>query len=159
MDILSKEERSRRMSGVRSKGNRSTEWKFRSALMRRGISGWKMHVHKVPGTPDFLFSAQKLAIFIDGCFWHGCPKCRRPLPQANNTYWVNKLRSNVIRARRVTRELRRAGFIVVRIWEHKLRSQRSLEKLLNRLLPMNSLLNRKSTVSLSFKRLRKLNLL
>jgi len=135
MDILSKEERSRRMSGVRSKGNRSTEWKFRSALLRRGVSGWKMHVRSLPGVPDFFFPGRNLVVFIDGCFWHGCPRCRRPLPQANRAYWANKLQSNMTRARRVTRELRRQGFTVVRLWEHELRSRRSLERLLSRLFP------------------------
>lgn len=133
MDILSKEERSRRMSIVRSKGNRSTEWIFRLALIRRGISGWKMHTRTIPGIPDFYFPEQNLAIFIDGCFWHGCPRCRRPLPQTNTTYWVNKLNSNVARARRISRELRRTGITVIRIWEHELRPRHSLDELLNRL--------------------------
>jgi DNA mismatch endonuclease (patch repair protein) len=138
MDILSEEERRRRMQSVRSKGNRSTEWKFRSALMRRGISGWKLHVRSIPGVPDFFFPESNLVVFIDGCFWHGCPKCRRPLPQTNQTYWANKLKSNMTRARRISRDLRSEGFTVVRIWEHELRSQRSLEKLLRRLFMAKS---------------------
>lgn len=121
------------MSGIRLKGNRSTEWKFRSALVRRGIGGWKLHTRSIPGLPDFFFPRRNIVIFIDGCFWHGCPTCRRPLPQANQAYWANKVKSNVARARNVTRELRRMGFKVVRFWEHELRSRESLEKLLSKM--------------------------
>ena len=123
------------MSGVRSKGNRSTEWKFRSALIRRGIRGWKMHVRSIPGLPDFAFPGRNLVIFIDGCFWHGCRKCRRPLPESNRAYWASKVRANIARARNITRRLRREGFTVVRLWEHDLRVRHSLEGLLSRLFP------------------------
>lgn len=122
------------MSSVRSKGNRSTEWRFRSALMRRGIRGWKIHVRSIPGSPDFVFPERNLVIFIDGCFWHGCPKCKRPLPETNRAYWEGKVKSNMARARWITRELRRKGFKVVRFWEHELRSGESLEKLLSKML-------------------------
>src|SRR5262245_53424217 len=114
---MSEAERSERMRRVRSKDNRSTELKVRLALVRRGISGWKMHERSVVGLPDFWFPSRKLAIFIDGCFWHGCPACKRPLPVANREYWVAKIRSNKIRAQRVDRELRQGGCTVVRIWE------------------------------------------
>lgn len=134
MDILSKEQRSRRMSSIRSKGNRSTEWRFRSALVRNGISGWRMHVRALPGVPDFVFPGLNIVIFIDGCFWHGCPKCRRPMPQTNRGYWTSKVKLNRERGDRVNRLLRRKGFKVVRIWEHQVRTRSSLEKLLSKLL-------------------------
>ena len=131
-DWLSREQRSHNMASIRSKGNATTEGAFLQLLRKATLSGWRRHVN-LPGKPDFTFREEGLAVFIDGCFWHGCPKCRRPLPQANQTYWVGKLKSNIVRARRVTRELHRAGITTVRIWEHELRSWDALEKLLNRL--------------------------
>jgi len=130
MDILTKQERSRQMSSVRSKRNRSTEWKVRSALMREGVRGWKMNVRSIAGTPDFVFPDLNLAVFIDGCFWHGCPKCARPLPKSRRKYWVPKLRSNIARRRRVNRQLHHHGFKVIRIWEHEVSSPQALSKLL-----------------------------
>src|SRR5690349_8056353 len=107
MDIMSKEERSERMGRVRAKGNRSTEARFRLALVRSGIRGWRLHDQSLLGCPDFAFQERRLAVFIDGCFWHGCPLCKRPLPVANRDYWRNKVNSNVLRARRVNSALRR----------------------------------------------------
>jgi len=133
MDILTKAERRDRMGRVRSKRNRSTERRVRSLLMRERIRGWNMNVDSIVGAPDFLFPAQKVAVFIDGCFWHGCPKCARPMPRSNRTYWKPKLRSNMARALRVNRQLRRLGFKVVRIWEHELSSPQPLHKLFTHL--------------------------
>ena len=135
MDILTRQERSRRMSAVRSKGNRSTEQKFRLALVRRGIDQWTMHPRFVAGVPDFFFPKQKLAIFIDGCFWHGCPICKRPLPRTHKSYWSNKIESNIERALRINRKLRLEGYKVVRIWEHTVRRNEYLVRTLMRLFP------------------------
>ena len=125
MDILNKRERSRRMSAVRSIGNRSTEWRFRAKLIREGISGWELHPPDVPGKPDFLFRKLRLAIFIDGCFWHGCPNCRRPMPAANREYWSAKIATNIARRQDVIRQLRRIRFKTIQIWEHELRTKKS----------------------------------
>lgn len=133
MDIMSSEERRRRMSGVRSKGNRSTEWKFRSALIRKGIRGWEMHARWLPGIPDFLFPKLRVAIFIDGCFWHGCPYCNRPLPQANRAYWSSKLKFNIAQAKHVNRVLLKKGIKVIRVWEHEVRKTQSIDFLLSKL--------------------------
>lgn len=133
MDILTKGERSRRMSGVRLKGNRSTEWRLRAALMASGIRGWKTHPRTVQGVPDFVFPRLKLAIFVDGCFWHCCPYCARRMPRSNRRYWAPKLRANVTRARRINQQLCQDGYAVVRIWEHELRRTRPLSVLLARL--------------------------
>lgn len=129
MDILNKKQRSKRMSRVCSKGNRSTEWKFRSKLLTHQISGWVMHNKAILGIPDFFFPERKLAIFIDGCFWHGCPKCLRPLPKTNRHYWAKKIKSNIDRKRFVSRKLRHQGIRVCRIWEHDLRSRNNCNKI------------------------------
>lgn len=121
------------MSTIRLKGNRSTEWRLRAALVAAGIRGWKMHLRSLPGMPDFAFPTLKLAIFVDGCFWHGCWRCARRVPRNNRAYWAPKLRANVKRARRINRQLRRHGYAVIRIWEHELRAPRPVRALIARL--------------------------
>jgi len=89
------------------------------ALLRdRSITGWRRH-YDLPGRPDFAFRRERVAIFVDGCFWHGCPECFR-MPTSNTEYWQPKIARNRSRDRRVTRELRRRHWHVIRIWEHSL---------------------------------------
>ena len=109
------------MALVRSRGGKSTERKVRALLMRRGVRGWTMNDASVPGCPDFVFHSQKRALFIDGCFWHGCPVCRRPMPRANARYWRSKIHGNVARAKLIDKTLKARGFRVTRLWEHELR--------------------------------------
>jgi DNA mismatch endonuclease (patch repair protein) len=80
-----------------------------------------MHPRTLSGVPDFAFDSPPLALFVDGCFWHGCPRCLRPLPTSNRRYWVAKIQRNVERAREVERALADRGVLVMRIWEHDLR--------------------------------------
>lgn len=93
---------------------------LRSALHRRGLRFRKDHRVRLPTRAariDVAFPSEGLAVFVDGCFWHGCPE-HGTTPQANRRYWGPKLRKNVERDERVSRELRRAGWRVLRIWEH-----------------------------------------
>lgn len=119
MDRVSKAVRSKTMSAIRKRGNRSTEWKLRSALVRAGISGWVMHNSSVLGCPDFWFEKERLAVFVDGCFWHGCENCCR-LPAQNAKYWHPKIAGNIARDRSQSARLRRMGIKVLRMWEHSL---------------------------------------
>lgn len=119
-DPLTPQQRSAQMAKVRAKKNRSTEMRVAAYLIGSGFSGWKRHPKEVTGCPDFCFIRQRVAIFVDGCFWHGCPKCRRNLPFSRRGFWRRKITSNRQRDRRVVRSLRRQGFIVLRIWEHDL---------------------------------------
>ena len=119
-DSINKKERSALMAKVRSKGNRSTEGKVEAALKGARVKGWKKHPEDVPGCPDFHFPKSRLAVFVDGCFWHACPKCGR-LPSSNAEYWTLKIDSNRRRDNRIRRQLRREGFHVMRIWEHELK--------------------------------------
>lgn len=112
-------ERSRQMSLVRSRGNKSTETRFVAFLREQGITGWRRHV-ALPGRPDFCFRSQRLVVFVDGCFWHGCPKCQRRLPVSNLEFWRSKIASNIRRDQRNFRTLRREGWRVYRVWEHAL---------------------------------------
>jgi DNA mismatch endonuclease (patch repair protein) len=84
------------------------------------LKGWRRFQNFI-GKPDFIWRKEKVALFVDGCFWHGCPTCLR-LPATNKRYWHNKIARNVIRDREVNRLLRQLGWIVVRIKECKLSS-------------------------------------
>lgn len=117
-DIWNKQKRSEVMARIRSQGNKATELRLISIFHEAHITGWR---RKQPllGKPDFVFRKQRLAVFVDGCFWHGCSKCYRR-PASNQTYWDEKIQRNQKRDRQVTRELRKAGWQVLRIWEHQL---------------------------------------
>jgi DNA mismatch endonuclease, patch repair protein len=133
MDPLTKEERSALMAKVRSTGNRSTESRLRMALIRNGVRGWQLHPRDIPGKPDFWFADVKLAVFVDGCFWHGCRRCLR-LPQQNREYWSAKIKANLFRARTLSRQLRHKGIKVIRIWEHDLKRSSDVEAAVRRVL-------------------------
>jgi DNA mismatch endonuclease (patch repair protein) len=115
MDTVPKEIRSKIMAAVRSEGNRTTEVVLGKLLWTAGLWGYRKH-WPVTGKPDFAWPGRKVAVFVDGCFWHGCAKCRS-LPTSNVEFWRNKIETNQKRDRRITRLLRRQGWKVVRIWE------------------------------------------
>jgi DNA mismatch endonuclease Vsr len=81
-----------------------------------------MRPAQITGVPDFYFPLRRLAVFVDGCFWHGCPRCGH-IPKANRSYWSQKLARNKRRDARVGRDLRANGIRVVRIWECRLRDE------------------------------------
>jgi DNA mismatch endonuclease (patch repair protein) len=117
-DLWSKKHRSLMMSLIRGKGNKETEQTLLALLKRDKITGWRRHL-LLPGKPDFAFPKQKVAVFVDGCFWHGCPKCYTR-PKTNRAFWDRKREQNMARDRRVDRQLRRQGWKVIRIWQHSL---------------------------------------
>jgi len=117
-DVFTKAKRSAVMSRIRGHGNKDTELALMKLLRQHRITGWRRH-QNVFGKPDFIFKQQRLAIFVDGCFWHGCARhCK--FPAGNRAFWEKKLSGNQARDRRVNRELRKLGWRVVRIWEHDL---------------------------------------
>jgi DNA mismatch endonuclease (patch repair protein) len=133
VDVFSTETRSRVMAAVRSTGNRSTEETLRRLLMLNSLWGWRRHrliklkaavsatgASKAPISvkPDFVFRRERLAIFVDGCFWHGCPQHFR-LPATNQKFWSDKIKRNIKRDRQVKRMLIGEGWNVLRIWEHE----------------------------------------
>lgn len=121
-DKVSSETRSRIMASIRSKGNKSTEKRMRAYLVNAGIKGWRLNPRGIPGKPDFVFDNERLAIFIDGCFWHGCPRCFRP-PKSSTNYWETKIDYNRARDNRKTRQLQESGWRVLRFWEHELKEE------------------------------------
>lgn len=107
------------MQAVKSKGTRLEKRLF-AMLAGMGIHGWKRNVSNIAGKPDVAFLKQKIAIFVDGCFWHGCPYCRRKLPETNRIYWKKKIQHNIELAKFYNRQLSREGWKVIRIWEHEI---------------------------------------
>ncbi len=155
-DVFTKAKRSEVMSRIRSRGNKETELALAKLLRRNKITGWRRHLEirgravaavydrrKLPGAhraplqnvfrvrPDFVFRHSRLAIFVDGCFWHGCPK-HGTKPKGNAAFWRRKLAANKDRDRLVSRILRAYGWQVVRIWEHEL-ARKNEARLLNRI--------------------------
>lgn len=119
MDKVSVETRSGIMAKVRSKGNRSTEVKLRSCLAGSGIGGFRLNAPGLPGRPDFVFDCQRVAVFVDGCFWHGCPNCYRR-PASSQEYWDSKVLRNKERDIANNAKLEELGWKSLRIWEHEL---------------------------------------
>lgn len=132
-DPLTISERSTRMSRVRSTGNRSTEVIVETLLRAAKIAGWRKHPQDIPGRPDFYFPKNKLAVFVDGCFWHACPRCARRIPSTRRQFWKTKLLGNQRRDNRLRRLLVRRGFKTMRLWEHELRGAHWLGRLQRRL--------------------------
>ena len=128
-DIWSADKRSLVMSRVRGRDNEATELKLLTLLKQNKITGWRRHL-PLPGKPDFAFTKQKVAVFVDGCFWHGCPKCYTR-PKTNRKFWDKKREDNMARDKRVNRQLGRQGWKVIRIWQHSLK--KSPEACLNRI--------------------------
>jgi DNA mismatch endonuclease, patch repair protein len=143
-DIFTKAKRSAVMARIKSRGNKDTELVLAKLFREHKITGWRRHweirgravlphrrargkaaqqrrpTGKFSVRPDFVFKAARLAVFVDGCFWHGCPR-HATQPKSNRAFWRDKLLGNRRRDRNQSRTLRRAGWRVVRIWECALR--------------------------------------
>jgi DNA mismatch endonuclease, patch repair protein len=131
VDVFSKRKRSDVMSRIRSQGNRDTELALIRLFRTHGITGWRRQ-RPLAGKPDFVFPAKRLAIFVDGCFWHGCEAHSKP-PKSNCEYWSQKLLRNQQRDRIVNAALRNGGWRVLRLWEHDL-ARRNENHCLRRIL-------------------------
>ena len=114
------------MSRIKGKGNKDTELVTIQILREHHISGWRRN-QAVLGKPDFIFPRKKVALFVDGCFWHGCPK-HSNMPKNNHEFWREKLQKNRDRDKFVTRELQRMGWKVIRVWEHELSNPEHVAK-------------------------------
>jgi DNA mismatch endonuclease (patch repair protein) len=117
-DVFTREKRSHVMSRIRGHGNKDTELVLAKLLRAYGITGWRRR-QKHFGKPDFTFRRERVVVFVDGCFWHGCPK-HSNMPVNNRPFWKKKLAANSLRDRLVTKTLRSHGWRVLRIWEHDL---------------------------------------
>lgn len=117
-DVFTADKRSQVMSRIRSEGNKATELSLIRVFRAHHITGWRRH-QTLFGRPDFVFYRQRVAVFVDGCFWHGCP-LHQAAPRTNGDFWARKLAANKARDRLVARTLKSQGWRVLRIWEHDL---------------------------------------
>ena len=129
-DVYDEATRSTLMSKVRSKGNKSTELRLITIFNERGITGWRRN-YPVKGHPDFIFLKKRIAVFVDGCFWHG-HDCRNTRPKQNENFWTSKRERNMARDKATTAEFERRGWTVLRIWECELK-KKNLPELLTTL--------------------------
>lgn len=158
-DVFTKRKRSEVMARIRGRGNQDTELALARLFRRHGITGWRRQIllrvtsdrwrvtGKARGSvasrvtrhpslavrPDFVFFKSRTAVFVDGCFWHGCPR-HATQPRNNAAFWRKKLAGNKRRDALVTRTLRKAGWRVVRIWECALQRALREERRQSRLL-------------------------
>ena len=130
-DVFDKATRSAIMKKVRSKGNKSTELRLIEIFHSKGIKNWRRN-YPVKGHPDFVFLSKRIAVFVDGCFWHG-HDCRNTRPKQNEKFWTAKRERNMLRDITVTEEFKRRGWKVLRIWECELKKT-NRNALLNRLI-------------------------
>ena len=124
-DVFSKKKRSDIMKRVRPSGNKTTELKLIEYFSINGITGWRRN-YKVKGHPDFVFLDRKIAIFVDGCFWHG-HDCRNTRPADNADYWNKKRQRNIAHDKEVTETFEKRGWTVIRIWECELKKKKHEE--------------------------------
>ena len=137
VDVFTKEKRSNIMSLVKGRDNRATEIRLIEIFRSEGLKGWRRRA-VIFGSPDFVFTKARLAVFVDGCFWHACP-IHGTVPDNNKMFWKSKLKRNKERDILVRRRLQIAGWHVVRIWQHELRNPKKVARRLNRLLDQYSM--------------------
>lgn len=123
MDSLTKKQRSFCMSHIRSR-NTAPELKFRNYLRKKGLKNYRVK-NNIRGKPDIYFPKKKIAVFIDGCFWHKCPKCFVG-PKTKKTYWMKKIKRNIERDKEINSILKKNKIKVLRIWEHEI--NKNIEK-------------------------------
>lgn len=127
MDNVSKAVRSRTMSRIKSRSNLSTEKAVATLLQSAGLTGYRKQ-WPIRGKPDFAWPGRKIAVFVDGCFWHGCLRCCR-IPNTNRQYWLDKIGRNRERDKETTAYLRSQGWSVLRIPECRIGKGKFIDKL------------------------------
>jgi DNA mismatch endonuclease (patch repair protein) len=115
--VLTPEQRRRNMQAVRSRDT-CVEVRLRARLRERGLLGYRNNARGIMGRPDLAYTRWKVAVFVDGCFWHGCPECYIQ-PASNEAFWANKLKQNRARDEVVTQCLSEQGWTIIRVWEHE----------------------------------------
>lgn len=118
VDVHTKKQRSYNMSKIKCRDTKP-EVLLRKLLYADGARGYRVN-YRLKGKPDVVFPKQKIAVFVDGCFWHKCPRCFQR-PATNKTFWLDKINSNVKRDREINSTLNKSGWKVMRFWEHDIR--------------------------------------
>ncbi len=126
------EKTSKTMSAIKGKNNKSTELRLKMALVRNKISGFELHAKRYPGNPDIFFEAKKLAIYVDGCFWHGCPKCGH-IPKTRTEFWQAKINRNKERDKVNRKKMQELGIKTITVWEHELKKGHDLNTVVEKI--------------------------
>jgi len=132
-DVFDSQKRSAIMREVKSNNNKSTELQLIKVFKENKIKGWRRG-YPVKGHPDFVFLEEKVAVFVDGCFWHG-HDCRNTRPKDNESYWKKKRERNIKHDAEITQLFQNRGWIVIRIWECELK-KKNRDILLQKLIPL-----------------------
>jgi DNA mismatch endonuclease (patch repair protein) len=128
-DNLKPEDRRKTMQAVKGKAT-TPERRLFAMLAGMGLKGWRKHAGDIIGKPDVVFNNEHVAIFVDGCFWHGCPHCQRKLkPETNRQYWERKINRNIELAKSNNQKLLENQWVVIRIWEHELKTPSDRERI------------------------------
>ena len=120
--IPEKEITSRIMSSICAKHTRP-EIMLRKALRRVGFKDYKLYLQSVPGRPDISYLKKKLAIFVNGCYWHRCPKCKPSFPKSHKKFWRSKFQKNIARDKKKTKALQKLGWDVITVWECEIKKR------------------------------------
>jgi DNA mismatch endonuclease, patch repair protein len=134
--IPKREVTSKVMSSIRAK-NTKPEIALRKALWKNGLQGYRLHWKKVAGRPDIAYPKRKIAIFVNGCYWHRCPHCNPSFPKTNKNFWQKKFQDNAERDQRKNKELKKDGWIVIVVWECQIKDNMNrvihkIEKIIDR---------------------------
>jgi DNA mismatch endonuclease (patch repair protein) len=121
-DVFDKEKRSAVMRNIKAKRNKSTELALIKVFREQGVTGWRRG-YPIKGHPDFVFIKKRMAVFVDGCFWHG-HDCRNTRPKENKAFWEKKIGGNIERDKIVTEMLENRDWTVVRLWECELKMKK-----------------------------------
>lgn len=114
---IPKDEVTSKVMSANKDRNTKPELQLRKALWESGLKGYRLHWKKAPGRPDICWPGKKVAVFVNGCYWHRCPYCDLPLPKSNTQWWKEKFEKNVLRDERKVQELEDAGWKVLIVWE------------------------------------------
>lgn len=131
MDNLTKEQRKKNMSAIRSKETK-IELLVSKALWKQGIR-FRKNVCNMYGKPDIAIKKYKIVLFLDSCFWHKCPEHYKK-PKSNNEYWDKKIARNVVRDEEVNKYYEKQGWYVLRVWEHDFKTKDIQTKTINRII-------------------------
>ncbi|WP_114793114.1 very short patch repair endonuclease [Niabella yanshanensis] len=113
------------MSSIKAK-NTKPELIVRKLLWQKGYKGYRLHP-TIPGKPDIVFLKKKVAVFVNGCYWHRCPHCNLPMPRSNTEFWAEKFHKNVARDNKKREELEQANWKVLVLWECEIKKQPEIE--------------------------------
>jgi DNA mismatch endonuclease, patch repair protein len=140
-DVYSAKQRSQIMGRVKGFGNVATEMRLIAIFRERQITGWRRKF-SIFGKPDFVFRVERVAVFVDGCFWHGC-SVHGTVPKTNAVFWRAKIERNRNRDKLVAVRLRASGWIVLRLWQHELKHTRKVANKVLRVLARSRHSNRR----------------